>query len=498
MVPVSDALPGFVALGVSPAVLRGLEAMGFEEPTAVQDQTIPPLLAGKDVIVQAQTGTGKTAAYGVPIVQLIDPKKKEVQALVLSPTRELALQVSEALTKIGKFQGVSAVPVYGGQSYGHQRLSLKQGAQVVVATPGRLLDLLARKTVNLSAVKVLVIDEADAMLAMGFIEDVEKILEATPAVRQTALFSATMRREIADLAGKQMRTPQRIILSKAREMTVATVTQSYYVVPRPFKTDALLRILDTASPKLALVFCATKQMTAGLAANLKVHGYQAEALHGDMSQGEREAVMASSRKGRVEVLVATDVAARGLDVPQISHVLNFDIPSEPDRYVHRIGRTARAGREGVAITIITPAEFSLLRAIESVTGKKIPRKELPTVADMEKQDHARLIAKLEETLEGGQWGAFRSVLAGMAAERDPLDLAAAALALAMGPVQKRSEIPNVADVKPKPKFERPAMTKRPQPGKAYFDKGRAKAGTRVEAPPGAARTAGPPKRKNKG
>ena len=465
----SLALPAFVALGVVPTVLRGLEAMSFEEPTPVQDQTIPPLLAGKDVIVQAQTGTGKTAAYGVPIVQLVDSQQRVVQALVLSPTRELAMQVAEAINEIGKFHGVSAVPVYGGQSYPHQRLSLKQGAQVVVATPGRLLDLLSRRTVNLSAVKVVVIDEADAMLAMGFIEDVEKILQSTPAARQTALFSATMRREILALAGKHMRAPERIILTKPRALTVPTVTQSYYVVPRPFKADALLRILDTAAPKLALVFCATKQMAADLATSLKSHGYQAEALHGDMNQVQRESVMAASRKGRVEILVATDVAARGLDVPEITHVVNFDIPSEPDRYVHRIGRTARAGRDGEAITIISPQEFYHLRAIEALTGNKILRKDLPTVAQMEQQDRARLIARLEEELEGDQWSAFRTVLASMAAQRDPLDLAAAALALAMGPVRKRDEIPKVPE--PQAKFVRKGASKRPAGGRPRVEKG---------------------------
>ena len=443
-------LSAFVALGVGPAVLRALEAMGFEEPTPVQDKTIPAMLAGRDVIVQAQTGTGKTAAYGVPIAQLVDAKGKGVQALVLSPTRELALQVAEALNKMGKQQGVTAVPVYGGQAYGHQRLTLKQGAQVIVATPGRLLDLVSRKTIDLTVVKVVVIDEADEMLAMGFIEDVEKILEGTPAGRQTALFSATMRREILALADKHMHTPERIILTKPRALTVATVVQSYYVVPRPSKSDALLRILDAAAPKLALVFCATKQMTADLATSLKTHGYQAEALHGDMAQVQRESVMAAIRKGRIEILVATDVAARGLDVPEITHVINFDIPFEPDRYVHRIGRTARAGRVGEAISLISPQEFSLLRAIETTTGNKIARKELPTVAEMENQDRARLITRLKEALEGEEWRTFRTVLQGMAEQHDPLDLAAAALALAMGPLKQRSEIPRVAETQARP------------------------------------------------
>lgn len=462
-------LQAFVTLGVTPIVLRGLEAMGFEEPTPVQEQTIPPLLAGKDVIVQAQTGTGKTAAYGVPLAQLIDAQKRGVQALVLSPTRELALQVAEALNQIGKFQGLKVAAIYGGQSYVHQKLALKQGAQIVVATPGRLLDLLQQRAIHLEGVKVVIIDEADEMLAMGFIEDVEKILASTPATRQTALFSATMRREIVTLAQKHLRSPERITLTQAHALPVPTVSQAYYVIPRPFKTEALLRILDTAAPQLALVFCATRQMTADLASRLKDHGYQAEALHGDMTQAQRESVMAASRKGRVEVLVATDVAARGLDVPEVTHVINFDIPSEPDRYVHRIGRTARAGREGAAITLVSPAEVFFLRTIEKATGTKIPRQELPTVAELEQKDRARLVAKLEEVLEGNEWGPFRSVLTEMAAERDPLDLAAAALSMAVGPKKKRSDIPKVGATQPG--FVRKGGPG-PMGGRERFQKGR--------------------------
>jgi ATP-dependent RNA helicase DeaD len=437
-------LQGFIELGLTPRVLRAVEVMGFEEPTPVQRQVIPPLLAGKDVIVQAQTGSGKTAAYGIPIAEMIDGRQPVVQSLLLSPTRELALQVSVHLSQIGQFQGITVLPVYGGQSYDRQIRALRRGAQVVVATPGRLLDLLERRALVLDGVRQVVLGEADEMLAMDFLGDVERILGQVPQGCQTALFSATLPQDILRLSTPYLRQPERIILSQPRAVTVPTVEQSYYLVPRPFKVEALTRLLDLASPQLALVFCATKQMTTDLAGELQGRGYRAEALHGDMTQGQQESVMEAVRGGRIEALVATDVAARGLDIPAVSHVFNFDIPQDSDRYVHRIGRTARAGRTGKAVTLIVPREVSLLKTIERVIGARIQRRELPTVAELEERAQAALVAQVDQALVEGEWSAFRPLVEDLAQRHDPLDLAAAALGVAFGPARSRQEIPSVA------------------------------------------------------
>jgi ATP-dependent RNA helicase DeaD len=464
------ALQSFIEFGLTPRILRAVETMGFEEPTPVQERVIPQMLAGKNIIVQAQTGSGKTAAYGIPIAESVDPAQPQVQSLVLSPTRELALQVSVHLSQIGRFQKFSVLPVYGGQSYDRQIRALRRGVQVVVATPGRLLDLLERRALDLNHIRVLVIDEADEMLAMGFLEDVEKILGQVPLGCQTALFSATMPRSIMRLADAHLREPERIILSQPRSATVPTVEQTYYVVPRPFKLEALTRLLDMASPQLALVFCATKQMTADLAGELQGRGYRAEALHGDMTQGHRESVMEAVRAGRVDVLAATDVAARGLDVPEVSHVVNFDIPQDADRYVHRIGRTARAGRTGEAITLISPRETSLLKTIQRVTGANIQRRELPTVAALEERARAALVDQVAQALQEGQESGFRPLAEEMAQRHDPIDLAAAALGLAFGPVRSWQEIPRAAPEaspdrqRPRRTFSRPSA---PKGGKGF-------------------------------
>ncbi|MEX2599520.1 MAG: DEAD/DEAH box helicase [Dehalococcoidia bacterium] len=438
----------FLELGLSSRVLRALDTMGFEEPTPVQERVIPLLLTGRDVIVQAQTGTGKTAAYGIPVVEGVDPLEPQVQALILSPTRELALQVSVHLSQIGQYQGLNVLPVYGGQSYDHQLRALRRGTHIVVATPGRLLDLLNRRALTLDNLRYLVLDEADEMLALGFQEDVERILAQAPAERQTSLFSATMAAGIIRLSASYLRQPERVILSQPKSITSPGVKQSFYVVPRPFKVEALTQLMDMASPQLALVFCATKQMTADLAQELQSRGYRAEALHGDMTQWQRENVMKAIREGRVEVLAATDVAARGLDVPEVSHVFNFDIPQDSDRYVHRIGRTARAGRSGEAITIVTAREVSLLRAIERTVGTGIERKELPGVAELEERDRAGLAAQVEQLLLADGWSGFRTLVNDLAQRHDPLDVAAAALSHAFGPPKPRQEVPRVTDHSP--------------------------------------------------
>lgn len=453
-------MPDFLNLGLSPRVLRAVSAMGFEEPTPVQTRTIPRLLAGKDVVVQAQTGTGKTAAYGLPIAERMDASSRTVQALVLTPTRELALQVGNQLTQLSQFQGVSVLPIYGGQSYVLQLRSLKRGVQIVVATPGRLLDLLKQRALTLAHVRFVVLDEADEMLDMGFQEDVERILRETPAERQTALFSATMPEAILRLANRYLREPERIILSQPQALTVPTITQTYFLVPPQFKVEALSRVLEARAPDLALVFCATKRMTADLARELQGRGYRAEALHGDITQSQRESAMQAARKGQVDVLVATDVAARGIDIPEVSHVINFDIPQESDSYVHRIGRTARAGRAGEAMTLVTPRELRLLRAIESAVGVRLKREELPTAAEVEGRERESMTARLRQVLVDGQWGAFRSLAEELARQHDPLDVAAAAMSMAYGPAKPRRDIPRVSPHEAAPPA-RPKFTRRP-------------------------------------
>ncbi|MSP78101.1 MAG: DEAD/DEAH box helicase [Dehalococcoidia bacterium] len=454
---------GFVDLNLNPKVLRALEAMGYEEPTPVQVQAIPKMLEGKDLIVQAQTGTGKTAAYGIPILEKIaaqTPRAQGVQALVLAPTRELALQVAAHLSQIGQFIGLAVLPIYGGQGYDHQIRSLQRGVHVVVATPGRLLDLLQRRALTLNTIKFLVLDEADEMLDMGFQEDVERILSQTPAdTRQTTLFSATMPPPILTLARKYLRNPERIILTPPKNMTVPTVEQSYYQVPPHLKVEALMRLLDGKGPRLALVFCATKRMVDSLYTELQGRGYRVEALHGDMTQGQRNMVMDATRAGRVEVLVATDVAARGIDIPEVSHVINFDIPQDPDSYVHRIGRTARAGRSGEALTIVTFREYSLLKMIENTTGVRVLRKELPSVAEVEQRERAGIVAQLQEATTKGQGKEYKALVEEMAQELNPMDIAAAALGMAFGARQQRQEIPQVALQEP------PAGIQRHGPGR---------------------------------
>ncbi|MCX6020652.1 MAG: DEAD/DEAH box helicase [Chloroflexi bacterium] len=412
---------------------------------------IPALLAGKDIIAQALTGTGKTAAFGIPIIERLDPNIQRPQALVLTPTRELAVQVSGEISRIGRFRRIFVLPVYGGQAYEHQFRELRRGVHVIVATPGRLLDHLHRGTIDLGAVKLVVLDEADEMLNMGFQEDVEAILAAAPAGRQTALFSATMPEPIVRLARQSMREPERITLSPPTGLTVPLIEHSVFTVPRQFKIEALARLLDARDPRLALVFCATKKMVDDLAQELQGRGYRAEALHGDMSQAQRERTIQTARKGRLDVLVATDVAARGIDIPEVSHVFNFDLPHDPEAYVHRIGRTGRAGRTGEALTLVVPAELREVRIIEQATGAQLKRADLPSVAELQDRDRAQLAGQVERTLESGDWGPYKDIVKALAADYDPIDLASAALALAAGPPKVRPEIPAPMMTPPPPR-----------------------------------------------
>jgi ATP-dependent RNA helicase DeaD len=457
----------FATFGLRRDVLRALADMGYEEPSPVQTEAIPLLLEGRDLIAQALTGTGKTAAFGIPIVERANPRQPEPGALVLAPTRELAIQVAGEVSRLGRFRDLCVLPIYGGQPYERQLRVLRQGVQILIATPGRLLDHLRRGTVQLGHVRFVVLDEADEMLQLGFLEDVEAILQAVPAERQTALFSATMPPPIVRLAERHLRDPARVTLSQPRALTVPAIEQFYYQVPRGHKVEALVRLLDVKAPTVALVFCATKRMTDALAEDLRARGYRTEALHGDLNQAQREKVIRAVREGRIEVLVATDVAARGLDIEQVSHVINFDLPQDPEVYVHRIGRTGRAGRAGEAITLLAPWERDQVRAITAVTGARIERGEIPTVAEMEARDQELWTDRLLKELTDGRWGPFREVIDELAGEHDPLDLAAAALSLAIGPRRQLVEIPRVSDVSPPP--ERRAGGPRPRPGHAGRD-----------------------------
>ncbi|MSQ23130.1 MAG: DEAD/DEAH box helicase [Chloroflexi bacterium] len=439
----------FSEFGLSPAVLHSLAEMGFEEPTPIQERAIPLLLGRRDVLAQALTGTGKTAAFGIPLTELIDFKARGAgpQAVVLTPTRELAIQVSDQLTRIGHGRGLTLVPIYGGQPIDRQLQVLRRGVHAIVATPGRLVDHIHRRTVDLSGVSILVLDEADHMLDMGFEEDMTFILESLPTERVTALFSATMPDRIAKLARQYMHDPETIRLSKPHAMTVPEVSQVFYEVPFRAKQDALCRVLDAKQPERAMVFCATKRMVDEVVEGLQSRGYLAEGLHGDMSQPLREKVLRGFRAGTTEVLVATDVAARGLDIPAVSHVVNFDIPPDPEYYVHRIGRTARLGRSGEAITFVNPRELGQLKNIERTTGAPIRRGQVPTAADAQERANEILEEQLIHEMNGGRLGRYRAVVEALVAEYDPIDVAAAALSLREA---RRAPTPPASPVQPTP------------------------------------------------
>jgi len=359
---------GFVGLGLDERLVEALSALGYEEPTDVQREAIPPLLAGRDILAEAPTGTGKTAAFALPMIQRLGPDRApggRPRALVLTPTRELAIQVAEAIHRYGQPFGTRVLPVYGGQAIGQQLRGLARGIDVLVATPGRAVDHLNRATIALDRIEVVVLDEADEMLDMGFAEDLEAILTATPPTRQNALFSATISPPIARIAKRHLQGPVRVRIDRERRSreTAAKVRQVAYVVRRQDKSVALGRILDLEDPTSALVFARTRGEVDELAQRLAAQGHDTAALHGGMVQEQRDRVMARFREGALDVLVATDVAARGLDIEHVSHVVNYDIPANPDAYIHRIGRTGRAGREGVAITLVEPREHRLLRNI---------------------------------------------------------------------------------------------------------------------------------------
>jgi ATP-dependent RNA helicase DeaD len=440
----------FADLGLRPELLDALAGLGYEEPTPIQAEAIPPLVAGRDLLGQAATGTGKTAAFALPLLQHLatGTRPKRPSALVLVPTRELAIQVSEAVHRYGKGLNARVLPIYGGQPIFRQLGALDRGVDVVVATPGRALDHIGRGTLPLDGLKVVVLDEADEMLDMGFAEDIEAILQSTPADRQTVLFSATMPPRIDGMARRHLRDPVKIHMGRAQAGAgqAPLVRQVAYVVPRAFKTATLGRILDVESPAAAIVFCRTRDEVDQIASTLNGRGYRAEALHGGMTQEQRDRVMGRLRAGTADLMVATDVAARGLDIDQLTHVVNYEVPSAPDSYVHRIGRVGRAGREGVAITLVEPREHRMLKTIERVTKQRITVEKVPTTADLRSRRLELTRAAVEEAIIEDDFDGYRVVVESLADKYDVMEVALAAVKLAHeanGPVADDEDIPEV-------------------------------------------------------
>jgi len=440
--------PGFASLGLEAPLLTTLETLGYEEPTPIQREAIPPLLAGRDLLGQAATGTGKTAAFALPLLQQLGHGITARPAtLVLVPTRELAIQVGEAVQRYGKELRTSVLTLYGGQPFGPQLYALKRGVDVVVATPGRALDHIRRGTLRLQAVKLVVLDEADEMLDMGFADDLDAILEQTPKTRQTALFSATMPPRIRSIAHRHLRNPVEITIAKepVKAGTTPRVQQTAYIVARSHRGAALARVIEMADAKSALVFCRTRLEVDDVTTMLIGRGQRAEAIHGGMSQGQRDRVMQAFKSGQTSLLVATDVAARGLDIPHVSHVINYDLPASAEVYVHRIGRTGRAGREGTAMTILDPREQRLLRSIEQHTKARVNVLPIPSVADLRAKQLDRLQGAVVEALQQGGLEVCRQLVERLSSHT-AVDVAAAALKLlvrAQGGERTEQEIPGI-------------------------------------------------------
>ncbi len=419
-------------------ICNALLEMGFEEPSPIQAKTIPLVLEGHDVLGQAQTGTGKTAAFGIPTIERIDEKEKYVQALVITPTRELAIQVAEELNKIGKYMHIKTLPVYGGQMIERQIRALRAGAKVIVGTPGRLIDHINRGTVKLDKIKMLILDEADEMLDMGFIDDIREIMSHIDRENcQTLLFSATMPMQISKLAQSYMNNPQRVLISR-EHLTVPSIDQIYYETKNKF--EGLCRVLDVDCTGKYIIFCRTKKGVDDLIAALEARGYLAGGLHGDMNQAQRQRVMKKYKKNQIDILAATDVAARGIDIEDISHVVNYDIPQDHESYVHRIGRTGRAGRSGIAITFIEPREYRQLRAIEKLIKHRLIRGYLPTSADVLELQKEAIKGKVVKILEENRYHDYHMIVADLTADGyDAYDIAAAAIKLAVEGLKKASE-----------------------------------------------------------
>lgn len=424
----------FDELELDPRILHAIEDMGFEEATAIQSGAIPVALEGGDLIGQAQTGTGKTAAFGIPVLQRVNPKQKHLQAVILCPTRELAIQSADELHKLSKYlHGIKVLPIYGGQDIVRQIKALKSGVQIVVGTPGRVMDHMRRKTLKLDAVDIVVLDEADEMLNMGFRDDIEDILKFTPEERQTLLFSATMPKPIMDIARTYQKDAKLVKVIK-KELTVPKIEQYYYEVKPKRKADVLCRLLDMYSPKLSLVFCNTKRTVDELTDTLKSRGYFAEGLHGDMKQVQRDRVMKGFRDGKTEILIATDVAARGIDVDDVEAVFNYDVPQDDEYYVHRIGRTGRAGREGRAFTFVHGKEIYKLKDIQRYCKTKIIYQPVPSRDDVEEIITEKILGQAEEILAYDNVKKYVTYIEERVEDADytSLDLAAALLKMVMG------------------------------------------------------------------
>ena len=450
----TDDGAGFAGLGLRPEIVKALDELGYEEPTPIQRETIPHLLEGHDLLGQAATGTGKTAAFALPALQLIDGRAaSKPVALVLVPTRELAMQVSEAFFRYGKELRATCVPVYGGQPIYRQLQALDRGVHIVVGTPGRIIDHIGRGSLPLDAIRMVVLDEADEMLDMGFADDIESILEGIPHAHQTVLFSATMPPRINSIAKRYQNDPVKInVVRGDTKASAGKVRQCAYVVQRNHKPAALGRILDIESPGGALVFCRTRTEVDQLTETMNARGYRAEALHGGMDQAQRDRVMSRLRDGTAELLVATDVAARGLDVDTLTHVVNYDVPSAPESYVHRIGRVGRAGREGVAITLSEPREQRLLANIERLTKQPIQVMKVPSVADLRAAQLEQTVASIRESLAADDLDAYYPVLNALQGDANDKLIALAAIRLfheLAGNVVDETEIPDMTQ-----RFER--------------------------------------------
>jgi ATP-dependent RNA helicase DeaD len=424
-------LKTFAEFGLEPKVLQAITELGFEEATPIQEQSIPLALTGSDLIGQAQTGTGKTAAFGIPLISKINREDEKILALIMAPTRELAIQVSEEIGKLSRFKGLRSLAIYGGQDIGRQIRGLKKKPQIIIGTPGRLLDHINRKTIRLDDVQTVVLDEADEMLDMGFMEDIQTILKLVPDERQTMLFSATMPPNIQRLAQQFLNNPQHVSVIP-KQISAPLIDQAYVEVPERQKFEALSRLIDMESPELAIVFGRTKRRVDELAEALQKRGYSADGLHGDLSQNQRDAVMRKFRDGSIDVLVATDVAARGLDVSGVTHVINFDLPQDPESYVHRIGRTGRAGKEGTAWSFVTPREMDHLHLIERVTRHRITRKPLPTMAEAIEGKQRVTAERLLEMVESGELNEYKGISIQLLEQYDSVQLLSAAMKLLTG------------------------------------------------------------------
>jgi ATP-dependent RNA helicase DeaD len=441
----------FTQLDLHPQLVQAVAERGYLAPTPIQASLIPVMLTGQDVIGQAQTGTGKTAAFALPLLHNLEPDQHHVQGLVLVPTRELALQVAEAIAEYGRYRKVRVLAVYGGQSYSLQINRLKRGVDIVVGTPGRLMDLMSKGVLNIQNIRTVVLDEADEMLSMGFIEDIETILAETPTARQTALFSATLPVEIRRLADQYLRDPQAITIQR-EQITVAAIEQRYYLVNAADRLAALTRLFEMEPVTSVLIFVRTRAATGELANELTLRGFPAEALNGDLNQEARERTLSRFRQNQIKVLVATDVAARGLDIDDISHVINYELPDDPEIYVHRIGRTGRAGKTGIAISLVSPYEKRRLRQVEAFTRQKINRAALPSEEDIRTHRETQLLDQVSVWLQRGRCRRERELVESLvAAGHDPLEIAAVALKLARAEEKQRPIAPlnEVVETRPR-------------------------------------------------